>query len=41
MGHPLSLLFDTALVAHCLRVLLLSRAWRSLDNADALRPLFE
>jgi hypothetical protein len=33
IGHPLLLLFDAALVAHGLRVLLLTRAWRSLDNA--------
>jgi hypothetical protein len=33
IGHPLSLLFVTALVANGLRVLLLTRAWLSLDNA--------
>jgi transposase len=33
MGHPLSLLCHTVRVAHGLRVLLLTRAWLSLDNA--------
>ena len=33
IGYPLSLLFEAALVAHGLRVLLLTRAWLSLDNA--------
>ena len=33
IGHPLSLLFSAALVANGLRVLLLTRAWLSLDNA--------
>jgi hypothetical protein len=33
IGHPLALLFVTALVANGLRVLLLTRAWLSLDNA--------
>jgi hypothetical protein len=41
MGHPLPLLLYTALVAHGLRGLLLPRAWLSLDNVDALSPLFE
>jgi hypothetical protein len=40
MGPPLSLLFSTALVANGLRVLLLTRAWFSLDNVDALSPIF-
>jgi hypothetical protein len=40
MGHPLALLLDTALVPHGLRVLLLPRAWLSLDNVEALSPLF-
>ena len=39
LGPPLSLLLATALVAHRLRGRLLSRPWRSRDNADALRPL--
>ena len=33
IGPPLSLLFFAALVANGLRVLLLTRAWFSLDNA--------
>ena len=33
IGHPLSLLLKAALVANGLRVLLLTRAWLSLDNA--------
>jgi hypothetical protein len=33
IGHPLSLLLVTALVANGLRVLLLTRAWLSLDDA--------
>jgi hypothetical protein len=41
IGHPLSLLLYAALVAHGLRVLLLTRAWLSLDNVDALSPFFE
>ena len=41
IGPPLSLLFHVALVANGLRVLLLTRAWRSLDNAWALRPSFD
>ena len=41
IGHPLSLLCDAALVANGLRVLLLTRAWFSLDNVNALSPLFE
>jgi hypothetical protein len=40
MGPPLSLLFSTALVANGLRVLLLTRAWFSLDNVDALSSIF-
>src|SRR6266568_316758 len=40
LGHPLSLLCSTAPVANGLRVLLLTRAWVSLDNVDALRPIF-
>jgi hypothetical protein len=40
MGHPLSLLVHTVLVAHGRRGLPLTRAWRSLDHADALRPLW-
>jgi hypothetical protein len=40
-GPPLSLLFLAALGAHGPRVRLLTRAWRSLDNASALRPLFD
>ena len=39
MGPPLSLLFFAALVAHGRRVLLLPRAWGSLDNVDALSPI--
>jgi hypothetical protein len=39
MGPPLSRLFSTARVAHGLRGRLLTRAWFSLDNVDALRPL--
>ena len=41
IGHPLSLLFFAALVANGQRVLLLTRAWRSLDNACALSPIFD
>jgi transposase len=41
IGHPLALLCAAALVAHGLRVLLLTRAWFSLDNVNALSPLFE
>ena len=41
IGPPLSLLFFAALVANGQRVLLLTRAWRSLDNACALSPLFD
>ena len=41
IGHPLSLLFFAALVADGQRVLLLTRAWRSLDNACALSPIFD
>jgi hypothetical protein len=33
IGHPLSLLFFAAMVANGLRVLLLTRAWFSLDSA--------
>ena len=33
LGHPLSRLCAPVLIAHGLRVLLLTRAWRSLDNA--------
>jgi Transposase len=40
IGHPLSLPFVAALVAHGLRGLLLTRAWVSLDNVDALSPIF-
>jgi hypothetical protein len=40
IGHPLSLLFFAALVANGLRVLLLTRAWVSLDNVYALSPIF-
>ena len=40
IGPALSLLFLTALVANGLRVLPLTRAWFSLDNADALSPIF-
>ena len=40
LGHPLALLWDAALVAHGLRGLLLTRAWCSLDNVNALSPLF-
>jgi hypothetical protein len=40
LGPPLALLFSTALVANGLRGLLLTRAWFSLDNVDALSPLF-
>jgi hypothetical protein len=38
IGPPLSLLFFVALGANGRRVLLLTRAWRSLDNVEALRP---
>jgi hypothetical protein len=38
LGPPLSLLLHAALVAHGLRVLLLTRAWRSRDNVEALSP---
>jgi hypothetical protein len=41
IGHPLSRLFHAALVANGLRVLLLTRAWHSLDNACALSPIFD
>jgi hypothetical protein len=41
IGHPLSLLFHAALVANGLRVLLLTRAWLSLDNVEALSPTFD
>jgi hypothetical protein len=41
IGHPRSLLFYAALVANGLRVLLLTRAWRSRDNACALSPIFD
>jgi transposase len=41
LGQPLSLLFFAALVAHGQRGLLLTRAWRSRDNACALRPSFD
>ena len=41
LGPPLALLCVAALVAHGPRGLLLTRAWRSLDNAGALRPLFD
>jgi len=41
IGHPLSLLFVAALVANGLRVLLLPRAWLSLDNVCALSPTFD
>jgi hypothetical protein len=41
IGPPLSLLFYAALVANGLRVLRLTRAWRSLDNACALSPICE
>jgi hypothetical protein len=40
IGHPLSLLLLAALVATGLRGLLLTRAWLSLDNVDALSPIF-
>ena len=40
IGHPLSLLCFAALVAHGLRVLLLTRAWFSLDNIYVLSPIF-
>ena len=33
IGQPLSLLFVAVIVAHGLRVLLLTRAWFSLDHA--------
>ena len=39
IGHLLSLLFFAALVANGLRGLLLTRAWCSRDNVDALRPI--
>jgi len=41
IGQPLSLRFVTALVANGLRVLLLTRAWLSLDNASTLSPIFD
>jgi hypothetical protein len=41
LGHPLSLLFQTALVAKGRRVLRLTRAWLSLDNVEALSPTFD
>jgi hypothetical protein len=41
IGHPLSLLLYAALVANGWRGLLLPQAWRSLDNACALRPIFD
>jgi hypothetical protein len=41
IGPPLSLLLHAALVAHGLRGLLLTRAWRSLDNVCALSPTFD
>jgi hypothetical protein len=41
LGPPLSLLFFAALVANGQRVRLLTRAWRALDNACALRPSFD
>jgi len=40
IGQPLSRLCCAALVAHGLRVLLLTRAWFSLDNVDALSLIF-
>jgi hypothetical protein len=40
IGHPRSRLCFAALVANGLRVLLLTRAWFSLDNVDALSPIF-
>jgi hypothetical protein len=40
IGPPLALLFSTARVANGLRVLLLTRAWFSLDNVDAWSPIF-
>ena len=40
IGPPLALLCCAALVANGLRVLLLTRAWRSRDTVDALRPIF-
>src|SRR5882724_3175955 len=39
LGHPRSLQCAAALVAHGRRVLLLTRAWFSLDNVNALSPL--
>jgi hypothetical protein len=41
LGPPLSLLVHAALVAHGLRVLLLTRAWLSRDNVEALSPTFD
>jgi hypothetical protein len=41
LGHPLSLLLHAAFVANGLRVLLLTRAWLSLDNIEALSPIFD
>jgi hypothetical protein len=41
LGHPLSLLLHAAFVANGLRVLLLTRAWLSLDNIEALSPTFD
>ena len=41
LGPPLALLFFAPLVAPGQRVRLLPRAWRSLDTASALRPLFD
>jgi hypothetical protein len=40
LGPPLSRLFLAALVANGLRGRLLTRAWDSRDNVDALRPIF-
>ena len=41
LGQPLSRLFFAARVANGQRGLLLTRAWRSLDNAYALSPIFD
>jgi hypothetical protein len=41
MGPPLARLVLAALVAHGQGVLLLTRAWGSLDHACALRPIFD
>ena len=40
IGPALALLFLAALVANGLCGLPLTRAWVSLDNADALSPIF-